>query len=495
MTIEPVILQIPSGYVLAFFFILFDVLCLALVDVLLIRLSCSLYYREISEGRSLNIRSFDIPGVVTYLVGKATSFANIVTFSLKIIVIVFIFFINFNVESAKDGERFSSMDFTATFDFIPTNEEWNNASRIRAVERSPEFSRWSCKDHPDPEDPYKVTFYRTAFSLSNSAILLNETDIPNATAAQYPIDSTTLLCLSPKNVSEKYIRPILKVLGCSKLIPDQNCYNSTKISRTIDAQINVSSARYFSVPAGTGKIGYGFKSMNETQVKKGFPEYSNPKLHCVLQCLGLTGPCCGNRRDRNCRKSVTPCILVEKNEKYNTTLLEKWYITENSGVNIRMERMYPGPILEGLIDLDTNRAGVSLLDVDTNSNWWEFAGVILTDSLVYRYNPQKYDIRYTATPTEIPPETIILGALTLCVVIFGSIAVYFTIGRDNRPRFNTVNGLSSILREERFPTGHSFREGNIAILGLSREPSGRVRLGPISSPKDSIELSTIDEKG
>lgn len=466
-------LNIPSGYVLAIFFVVFDVLCLAVTDVLLTRFVCILYYRDINKGCPVLVRSLDIPGVVTYLVGKWFSFANLLTFFIKIVMLVFVFIINFKVEST-DGFQYYIERRNCTYDFIPTKAEWDVQNRNRIVERRGEFTRLSCREFQGDS----VTFYRSVFNLKDDTVLINETDVPNVQSGQYGVNDNSFICLSPRYARNSSVDPILKVKGCSRM-DSPSCSTSMEYRRTIIANRNEDADGDFTIVAGTGRITYGSLLFNKSDIAKGFSQYVNPSLHCLQQCYGVSGACCRNRQDTNCRKIITPCLIVAEDNIRNETLFERWMLVNESGSTIELVRTHPGPIVEGVFNFSRNRANAALLDVQTSTNWWELAGTILTDSFVYRYVPQNYELKKAIRAAFIPLETILLGSLTILIVISGSIASWILFGGDERPMFNTINGLSSILREENIPSGLSLKQGKAALVGQSNKTKESPHLGPV----------------
>lgn len=273
------------------------------------------------------------------------------------------------------------------------------------------------------------------------------------------VNYRTLLCLSPSIVD--FPAPILKVVGCSHL-GSTYCANSSLFQRTLKKLGDSMESSNFNIAAGTGKIGFHIFSMNSTDVQRGFPEYENATMHCLQQCVGINSRCCGRREETNCRTVLTPCLMVSQNGTH--TLLEKWMITNEFEHNVSLSRRHPGPVILGTYNFGLNRAAIALLDVQTSMAWWEFAGVILTDSLVYRYQPREYQMKRGATRTLIPTYSIVLGAAILLLVFIGCIVYWFTLRFDHRPRFNTVDGLSSIMRKEIFQCGNSLQEGGAIVV-------------------------------
>lgn len=326
------------------------------------------------------------------------------------------------------------------------------------------------------------------FNLEDNVDLLNETDVPVAGMREITVNDSSIICLSPKFVSNHAVDPILMVRGCSTL-GSVDCANSTEYQRAITAAPNENLSVSFDISYDLGSIGYGTTVFNSTDVAKGFPEYVNPNLICLAQCVGLQDECCQNAQSTNCRKIIKPCLIFAEDKEKNETLFERWTISNQVGDKVYLSRTHPGPILEGVFNFGLDRARVALINVHTSVSWWEYAGVLLTDSFVYRYTPRDYELKKASRPTFIPLETIVLGALFVLIVMIGCIAIRISIGEDERPRFNTVNGLSSILREENTPTGNSYREGKNALLGLVRNRSQRLHFGPVGTADAAITRS------
>lgn len=106
---------------------------------------------------------------------------------------------------------------------------------------------------------------------------------------------------------------------------------------------------------------------------------------CVMKSYGISGRCCRNKGPRKFRKRITPCVNVSKNKTH--TLIEKWYVNDNNGWNTSLVRILLGAPINKSVDSESKRVILFLLDHETDLTWWDFAGVLLIDPLVYRCHP------------------------------------------------------------------------------------------------------------
>lgn len=461
---------ISPGIVAAFIFILFDIIVLAVVDFLLIHAVCHLYYRNINTGSSTEVKSLAIPGVVTNLLGSFRSLTNCSALLVKVILVAAVFLVNLDVNNELIP-IVKPKRLQAVYEFNASQAEWDGFDdRSRAVTRREEFTRVRCSVRSGEN----YTFYQPAFNLTGSVTLQDEKDFNQGIGTQYLVDHESLTCLTPDVVENP--RPLMKVVNCSHF-GYQGCEYPARYELNVTLRQDLTKSRNMTMDFGAGKFPYTIIEYNQDDVREAFPEYDNPKMYCLEQCRGLFQSCCNGLNEGNCSKNIRTCNVVARNSTH--TILEKWIVERQEGVNVVLVRNHPGPVMEGSLEIGKDRAVYLLACYPRSFDWWVYAGLIMTKSYVYRYIPTSYSMKDSVGRTVIPTYSIVLGTVILFIVVVACIVYCVTLMRDERPRFNTVNGLSSILREELYPTGNSLREGGlVAVFGV-KDADNKVRFKPL----------------
>lgn len=473
-------LSFQVGFVSAFFFIIFDLVLLTIVDIVLSRVVCRLYYRKINAGQPLNIRSADVPGITTFLVGRFASLSNIFAILLKLAFLVCIVFIEQEIDSEK-VEKYTQVPRMGTFIFNASNAIWEPQDH-RAVSRRWELTR-QCRHRNEIDNT--LTFYQIAFNFDNDRDVENEV-LANSDLV-YEVNDSTITCLSPQFVTAKHVKSYIRVVGCSQLVRT-SCDSETVIRRNgnLTRPILTKTAK---VEAGAGTITLVVVTFSSNdELGSLFPEivndpqnYSNPEFTCATTRIGI-----GLERS----KIFTSCLLIVNYR--NDTLIERWTYDFNTSI---ATRSFPGPVFEGNIDFGTILRYSNLRKtMMTGSNSETFASVLVADAMIYqRFNEsvREFDL---VIMTTIPRYAVILGFSLLGFVIVVRIIVVFTIGRDERPQLNSVDGLSSIAREEHEPSGRSLVAGRGIMVGLShRDPKRMLHFGPLRLKEESAKRSASED--
>lgn len=475
-------LDVRPGIVGAVFFIIFDVLILAILDVILAHVVCAIYYRQIQYGSPIDVKSADIPGITTYLLGKLFTITNIFALGLKIGFIVIVFFVNVDINNGRATSFFPETR-TSTFHFNASDAEW--ASSInRTVERRFEKSR-RCFNITGEQNE-QIKYFRLAFNLtSGSPAVTNETQGDHGSI---PIDEASIFCL---NGSVKNPQPLVNVLGCSPFLTDR-CRNGTIIelqadTTTTDLEFIV---RFPDFPIPGTTMDYKILSFQDSGLKEAFPVYTDPKLYCTDICNGVEErQCCAPRTIGPCNPPKRPCVL--RASINGNTLVERWNMIEQKGAIRTLQREFPGPVFEGNVDFGIAQLAHTLFDFSKSMDWRLFSGTLIANALIYRADLLQFERLETRVVTTMPIYAIALGASALAIAVIAQIIVHFTIGKDDRPRFNSIDGLSSIVREENSPSGSSYKTGATAVVGLSTRGISDVHFGPLQHRTESVARGTL----
>lgn len=466
-------LDVGPGIVSATYFVIFDLFLLAIVDVVLIHVVSWLYYKRIKKGTPLEVRSAEIPGVATSLVGRVYSPPNIVAYAIKIILLICIIVVDGNIDTRFVRSR-SQQFLSSTFKFDASNESWP-VGMTRIVERRWEEVR---RCHVINAERTNVTFYAIAFNLAGNETVDNEL-VPEELADRQgfkKINESTVQCLAKGRVSNPEAYVMAEVVGCSTLDGSIRCSNETTVTRSFERlQWEPSTQQPISIEEGSGHIGFLIQDYPAEEVASIFPEYHSPTLTCTRTRFGPYGE---NGR------ILEACLLVSSTSENNdsNTLIERWEIDRR---NNQLVRRFPGPIFKGRVDIGSNVKSANLQNIRISANWVSFSGAIVADGCVYAKrivtDGTIERIGTSVAKTTVPVYTVVLTAFLILAAIVARVVVAMTISHDDRPQLNTVNGLSSVAREENEPTGRSMTVGRGMVIGLTKRDGRSVHFGPMNS--------------
>lgn len=455
--------DVEPGVVSAIYFIIFDLFMLAIVDIVLIHIVSWMYHKRINKGIPLEIRSAEIPGVATSLVGRFFSPPNLFAYSIKVALLACILIVDSNIESdfTRDETR---LDLTGTFEFNPSDDQWDSKTR-RVVER-----RWEAirRCNIINKDKTNITFYSLGFNLlgPNSSIVNEVSPLHFPTI---PINDSSVTCLAKDKVDTNATRVLASVIGCSQLEPT-SCINETVIERDAKLSLLTVEEHIVTLPEGTNSISFSLHEFNE-EAANIFTGYDNPELTCLRTWIGL-------RVNSSTSRIIETCLVISVVEN-NHTLIERWEFSRREG---KLKRRFPGPIFEGIINVGRYQRANILTTIANELNWVTFSGQVLADGVIYKPIDFKV-LRLSESKqyTTVPVYTTVLTILLMIAAGAARLAVAFSIGSDLRPRLNTINGLSSVAREENEPTGRSMQAGQGMVIGLTRRDGRSVHFGPLTS--------------
>lgn len=474
-------LPIDNGVVSAFYFIFLDIFLLTCLDGALSRLLSHYYYREIYDGNPLWLRSGDIPGVTNFIIGCRLSPVNLAALATKVLFISMVFLLDLNIfaEPSNPTVRLLST-FELHSPMIPNEgTDFFYTEVFRPWERTV-----SCYRVPKTTMPANnsITFYHVVFNLTNGNEYLQDDVRPLPASAQKVIfvNHTTMTCLSPNNVRES--KALVSVLGCSSLgrDPGSNCNRPANAKRTapfIRAKINREAEQYtISLDNYTfSSIQFGAPELNRT-----FPEYVGEGKNTTMLCFRSMYPLA--------KQTKTWCLL--KMIENGTTLFERW---DYDWKIETMQRVFAGPIFDTVLDLKLNRLLYYGRDAGPYSTWLDLSKKILYHSMVYKFEDNTVRLlKGGSTLTVIP---------TYCVVVFVTFTVVICVLQvlvrqfvvSHHPLLNSIDGISSIGREESKPSGKSLVNGSTMIIGLSKIYDKVIHLGPLRSFESAVEIKKGSE--
>lgn len=464
-------LPLPPGVLSALYFVLFDLVLLSFLDVVLARIVCSLYYRQIYRGRALYVKSVDIPGVTTFLLDQRFALPNILVLLIKLSLLACILLVDLNINSIVITSKTSHFR-TGTFVFDPSDIRWQGKRSV-AVGRQWEAMR-NC--HQINTSSAEIAYYALVFQLEGNVTV--EEDLSEDYQDFVDVNTSTMVCLKPNNVLSEDVQVIAKVLGCSQNFGPTMCENGTRVYKETSVQSVTNPYPYdvVSWEAGSANVSVKVWHIASDVLSPLFPEYNSPNMTCSQSRIGPT---------ETSKRFYTGCVLVDKVN--GTTLIEQWRMDSQRQI---MWRDYPGPVFDGDIDIGTIKRITLLENFFFDYDWKRYSGSIVADSGIYQQVPKSFtQLGQPEIVTSVPVYAIALAATLVGFSILLRVAVAFTVGEDSHPQFNTINGLSSIAREESEPTGRSFHTGQSMTIGVYHRNGHIAHFGPLRSKDECIRSS------
>lgn len=470
-------IRVRPGYVSAFYFVLFELFLTSLVDNILSHIVNYLCYRDIYRGIRIDLKSADIPGITACLIGKRISVINILVLMVKCALLAMIFVMDLTIESS---EVHSQETRSATFMFNASDSQWEN--QIHIINRP--YSRLQYCRKLDLETG-EIIYYSAAFNLENGTVLQDETSFLHHDNS-YNVDGSTFQCLGPNDVYEEYVVSNLRVAGCST----RTKYYCTRRDETTKLwQHEFYTGPFIVSPYTFNRETFDDSSiefMNQTIVDEIWSELNFPTLVCLKKTLPGKA---GSKHPYG--ETQTDCLLSGKVSR-TETLLEHWRYDSNDS---KLHRYYAGVILEGDVDIGRSVRISILWYLSRAVDWAVLSSLLLSYSVVYEPIQRRFtrigEIEYKVTV--IPDFAIPLAVSVVALAVIIQLVTCCTIGKDTRPRLNTINGISSVLREEKQPTGRSLRHGRPATLAWYFNPGRGPRFGPTNGSNGAvIDLNNVE---
>lgn len=511
-----VLLNISPGTVSALYFAVLDLITLTILDFVLSRIVCAAYYRRIHAGQALRIRSVDFPCLgQSYLIAPFLSPANIIATFLKIVFLVCIFLIDLSIDTRVAIQE-TKLYRSSTFVFNASDALWDNrdptVGGLPVVRQFEQVRRCLKVSHSDNS----VSFYHLAFDLvsGTQAKVTRSTsryDFYDQTKLYrspfmylVPVNTTSVECLSPDFVTTSDVRVAAHVITCSQTLTPTSCKNGTSVRRQAQLRLlsGMRSTQTVQVFQPTGMpTSFAMSTFQTHDVQMIFPEYNNSRTQNLQMTCARTH--IGSSRSQQLFgiHRYNACLLVAHLKgpltmnnhgvsfhSQSYTIIERW---EFDDISETLIREFPGPVFEGYLDVGLVQCTKWLSRVGGVGNWINFASSIVADAMVY----QSYNSTFTRRTkrgivTVIPTTSLMFIIASFTLVTLAYIVVMYKCRHDRRPQLNTIDGLSSIAREENFGSGRSHEQGDGVILALTlRSNVGgnkeTVHFGPVR-PADTV---------
>lgn len=474
--------RVPVGALSAMLFILLDVFTVGILDIVLARVVCLAYYRNISEGKPVSVKSADIPGLSNYLLGRSLSVINIVAILTKIGLLAIVLVANITIDAVSF--RTINESRQATFALSPSDAHIaQNYNYL--VRRRPENMKTCMKVNDDQS----ITYYEIRFNLAND-VVLDDTDYGSASDEEgmYDVDDSTVICMSPSKVANP--KKLITVNGCTRINDSDTSPNSCL--NVIQVKKNAPSDRFVENEEYDGDIKNMYRDYDQDVVDALFEEdgYEKPLFTCLSTKIGIAAS--GNAIDSD----FTHCLLVSYLPRADETIVERWLLTRTDEDNVfEFTLEYPGIRFDGNYSIGRLASARYLQLPFPFTDYRTLSGELISQAADYRYlssgdnNVGKLDaLKVGETITIIPKYAIALVFGAVAAVIVALLVTVFLLWRDKRPRFNTINGLSSIVREEHSPSGQSYVAGESALLGLKFTRDDRLRFGPLQNEDEATKF-------
>lgn len=464
-------IPIQPGFVAAFVFIVFDIVSIALVDFVLSKLANAAYYRQIFRGKPIQAKSIDVSGISTFLIHRFLTPINFIILLFKLTIVGIVFYLNLNIDSTIERKAYCETR-PSTFDFDPSYE--NLVVPDRNISRRPEFVS-SCRKF-DPSKSGTISYYRTVFNITYSPVTTYER------LYNYEIVDTTLRCLSPDFVTNDTVQHLVTVTGCSNLTSSSNEQSGCSCSQTIERPFSGDNVfligdRQITFEAGSSNVTLDYFRIDDDSINILWPEYYPAVVYCTSLQMGRVGVD---------RQRYRTCMIVM--QRPHQTLVELWKLEFTSRTTGKFIRNCPGPVFDQSLDVSVFSGIFSMLR-PVNTPWEVLSKEIVGASAKYReksYQVCPYGKGYVLST--VPTAAVIVGGVLFGLSFVAVIIVIIAFRNDECPRLNTIDGISSIIREETAPTKRSLVAGAPALLGWSIAKGGP-RFGPLLTPRQAVPRS------
>lgn len=516
-----VLLNISPGTVSAFYFVVLDLIILTILDFILSRIVCAAYYRRINAGEALRVRSVDVPGLgQSYLIAPFLSPTNILATLIKIAFLACIFVIDLSIDTRVAIQE-TKLYRTSTFVFNASDAFWDNRDpTVRGLPVVRQFEQVRrCVKVSDSDN--SLSFYHLAFDLvpgtqakvSRSTTyhaFYNQTKLYNRSSFMYlvPVNTTSIECLSPDFVTNSDVRVAAYVITCSQVPSPTSCKNGTFVRRHAHLRLlsrmrSTQTVQVFQ-PTGT-PTSFAMSTFQTKDLQMIFPEYNNSRTQNLQMTCARTHIGSSKSQEVFGIHRYNACLLVAhvkgplavngyavSSHSLSYTVIERW---EYDDISQSLIREFPGPVFEGYLDIGLVQCTKWLSRVGGVGNWINFASSIVADAMVYKSDDLTFTRRTKrGIVTVIPTISIMFILASFTLAIFGYTVVMYSSFHDRRPQLNTIDGLSSIAREEHFGSGRSHEQGDGVTLALTLRSNvdgnkETVHFGPVR-PADTVVKQT-----
>lgn len=507
LTDSDLLINLSTGYLSAFFFILFDLLLNTFLDYSFTWIASANNHRLIRHGAIVTVGSADIPGITGYLIGSRFSFINVTLTAFKVAFYSFILIVELSIDRQTYPNLIAKSN-TGRFRFDPSDSEWGGDKHRRAIQRPHGFI-WQCSE----EDNEAITFYSVSFNLTSDIINSTEADIVSQSGLDddsVNVIGGSLKCMSPGNVDSKDIQEVLRISGCSPL-SEQRCtfgiskplkvdtdfidgdfgeFNSDRVGSTASGIDSYPLYHVFKMKnlSFTEQLGYAYHNYSVSSFTCAVPDRTETQLEQIFRVnddqmsgdRAMRQTFTSSQAERQAKKfNAWSCILIARRGE-KLTLVELW---DFDRVNKSLSRPFAGPILQGNISIGERIRNRLLYQTFHSFSWLTFSALIVSEAAVFEPVNQTFLIQKNddnpVTVTKLPLSIVISVMVVTSLITTVYICVYMMNLNDERPKINTVNGLSSVARDVQYPSDNSLRKGPGITLALSQRMEGVAHFGPI----------------
>lgn len=493
-------LSIHPGVVSTFYFVFLDLTLLTVLDYSLSRLLSSLYYQRVHNGHPLRLTSCDVTGVTSFLLGRRASLANLFALLLKLMSLVAIVALEWNIQSEF---RPKPILLHGTYNLDPSSRSLNMSTAAqRKVERLWYAMRMCRRVEPGVSN---VTFYHVAYNFTEGIVL--ESEFMDEEVNYVPIDKSTVTCMSADQVACSWVLATLG--GCTTYgrpvgVP---CAAENHVTRhTGDKDLFQVARNPYQIMNLYGFM-YMIVTLTQDEVLSILPEYG---LDGGLSSLDMTCMRTAFRPgDGRTVTSQTTCLTTLVSEE-NTTAFECWHY------NIRtytLESSFAGPVFDGTLDVGLYAKALFLIDMQRRSlDYVSLASIIIADSSVFSVANRSTDIlTHRVQVTVIPTFAVILFIVMTSIIVAFRVVVSLLLNHrksisirppkgDNKTpwrqsvvhlsQLNCINGISELASRQVFQNGPAATEENLHIvLGFSMNKVGSLRFGPLLSDQEAVKFT------
>lgn len=478
-------LGVSSGHVSVVYFVVLEFITLAVIDIMLIHVVSSLWYNRIINGVALEVKTAEICGVANSLVGRYFAPPNLFAYAVKIALLSVILWTDINIYSRVDEITDEPRLLIGTFSFDPSSRSWGQVAR-KAVTR-PWADITACRITNEDE----IHFFRVRFNFTENRVYDDE-----FVDELFSINDSTIVCMKNGSATFEKESELEKIVSCSSL-GTSKCRNETMLVRKYNipsrSNFNLETIQYY-VDEASKMLFYQITDFTPI-ADDIWPEYttgnySNPSLHCLKSLFSIRNV----NEDRE-TSSLDTCLVIADVSyvDFHGTLVEVW---DHSVPDGTFSRRFPGPIVARKLEVAVSYMVVVLRELPNQfqtDSWESFSARFISRGVVYEKSLRNVTpVTGLKTMTIIPVQNLVAVGVVLAITAIISLVVIRTVANDTKPRINTINGLSSIAREETEPVGRSLNVGAPMVIGLSERNKGEAHFGPLRS--NDVRVSHRDVK-
>lgn len=454
-----ILFDLAPGHLTAILFIVFDLIMLTVADAVLSQIVCLRYYKRIYDGKAMEVSSINLPFLTSFLLGKYTDPINIFAMAVKLFLVIIAFLVN--ADTTVSPVR---MFTTSTWVFDPGHKHGSLAGIVSRRWSTTAKCRIFSGDH--------IVFQKQVFNLENGTVLTQEQAEALRGDDLVQIDDYTMECLQPglkirrEDGSEQQIEPLATVVGCS-LVRSAGCLDSEMEVRSFNllSYPNLESMRKAVLQRSTFNASMEVMIPKRELLEPLWPEYSNTTMECIRMRVGI----------RDDQKIVTVCMLVALINK--NTLFEIWEYTSETQ---SLSRRYPGCVFHGTLIVSEQVKGwlLSQLHQTPSLNWRELGLEIVNRALLYRAENNSFlSTAKGKTMTTIDATYFGIACCALFLIILSFAVVSFVFRHDHRARFNTMDGMLTVLQRTYRLENRPKETTEAGVLPLSYDEQGQLQFG------------------